>query len=138
MATVTQLTNPTFIIATTDFSDQCTSATLTTGFDELEITAFGATGRSFVKGLQAVEISATLFLSYGAAEVEAILAAQVGAGNTTVVMGAAPGAESATNPVYTITNTMLSSFTPIAGSVGELSTVELTFTGGTFARDITP
>jgi hypothetical protein len=33
---------------------------------------------------------------------------------------------------------MLASFTPINGTVGELQTVELTFTGGTFARDITP
>jgi hypothetical protein len=32
---------------------------------------------------------------------------------------------------------MLASFTPINGSVGELSTVEVTFTGGTFARATT-
>lgn len=136
--TTTQLSNPTFLIATNDFSDQCTSVTLTTGFDELEITAFGATGRRFTKGLQAVEVSATLFLSYGASEVEAILAAELGEGDTTLVIGAGPGAEDVDNPIYTITNAMLASFTPINGTVGELQTVELTFTGGTFARDITP
>jgi hypothetical protein len=32
---------------------------------------------------------------------------------------------------------MLSSFTPITGSYGELSMFEVTFTGGSFARDIT-
>jgi hypothetical protein len=136
--TTTQLSNPTFLIATNDFTDQCTSVTLTTGFDELEITAFGAAGRRFTKGLQAIEVSATLFLSYGAAEVEAILWDELGEGNTTLVIGAGPGAESPSNPIYTITNAMLASFTPINGSVGELQTVEVTFTGGTFARDITP
>ena len=136
--TTTQLSNPTFLIGANNFTDQCTSVTLTTGFDELEITAFGASGRRFTKGLQAIEVSATLFLSYGASEVEAILWDELGEGNTTLVIGAAPGPESATNPIYTITNAMLISFTPINGTVGELQTVEVTFTGGTFARDITP
>jgi hypothetical protein len=136
--TTTQLSNPTFVIGATDLSDQCTSVTLTTGFDELEITAFGATGRRFTKGLQAVEVSATLFLSYGASEVEAVLVSHLGFGTSTLVIGAAPGAESESNPIYTITNAMLASFTPINGTVGELQTVEVTFTGGTFARDITP
>jgi hypothetical protein len=36
-----------------------------------------------------------------------------------------------------ITNCMLASFTPINSTVGELATVEATFTGGTWVRDIT-
>ena len=37
----------------------------------------------------------------------------------------------------TITNAMLANFTPINSTVGELATVQATFTGGTWARDIT-
>jgi hypothetical protein len=136
MATTTHLSNPYISIASTDFTDQCTSASLTIGFDELEKTAFGSNGRTFTKGLQAIEVTATMFLSYGATEVEAILWDELGEGNTTVVVGASSVTPSATNPVYTISNAMLSSITPVGGSVGELSTIEVTFTGGTFARAV--
>ena len=36
----------------------------------------------------------------------------------------------------TITGTYLENFTPINSTFGELATVDVTFTGGTFARDI--
>lgn len=137
MATTVQLTNPVVTIGTTDFSDQCTNASISIGFDSLETTAFGDTGRKYVKGLQACEVTLTLFLSYGASEVEGILWDELGEGNTTVKLKAATGVESATNPEFVISNAMLATYTPINGGVGELGTVEVTFTGGTFARDIT-
>ena len=136
MATTTHLSNPYISIASTDFTDQCTSASITVGFDELEKTAFGATGRTFTKGLQAIEVTATMFLSYGAAEVEGILYAELGEGDTAVVIGASSVTPAAGNPVYTIANAMISSITPIGGSVGELSTIEVTITGGTFTRAV--
>ena len=134
MATTTHLTNPDVSVATVDLSDQCTSATITIGFDSLETTAFGSTGRTYTKGLQSVEVTLTMFLSYDTAEVEATLYDILGDGDTTLVIKATSGAAAVSNPQYTITNAMLASFTPINGSVGELSSVEVTFTGGTFAR----
>ena len=128
MATTTYLSNPTVLIGAVDVSDQCKAATLTVGYDQLETTAFGDTGHKFTQGLQSVEVSLTLFTSYGTGEVEASLYAALGTGTT----------ESASNPEYTITNAFLASFTPINATVGELSEVEVTFVGGTFVRDITP
>ena len=136
MATSTYLSNPTVLIGAVDVSDQCSSATLTVGYDSLESTAFGDTGHKFVQGLQSVEVTLTLFASYGAAEMEATLYAAVGTGTTTLVMSPSGTTESATNPEYTITNAMLASFTPINATVGELSTFEVSFTGGTWVRDI--
>ena len=140
MATTTFLSNATINITqgmtTTDLSDQANAVSLMIGQDSLESTAFGDTGHRFTGGLQNVEVSMTLFLSYGAAEVEAILASCVGTGTTTLVISPSGTTESATNPEYTITNCMLSDFTPINSTVGELATVEVTFTGGTWARDI--
>ncbi len=69
---------------------------------------------------------------------EATLFSVVGDGDTTIIVKATNVAESATNPHYTITNAMLASFTPVNGSVGELGMVDVTFVGGTVARDITP
>jgi hypothetical protein len=141
MATTTFLSNATINITqgvtTTDLSDQANAVTVTIGQDSLESTAFGDTGHRFTGGLQNVEVSMTLFLSYGATEVEAVLASCVGTGTTTLVISPSGTTESATNPEYTITNCMLSDFTPINSTVGELATVEVTFTGGTWARDVT-
>lgn len=141
MATTTFLSNATINITqgvtTTDLSDQANQVTLTIGQDSLESTAFGDTGHKFTGGLQSVEVSITFFLSYGSAEVEAILASCVGTGTTTLIISPSGATESATNPEYTITNCMLASFTPINSTVGELATVEATFTGGTWVRDIT-
>ena len=140
MATTTFLSNATVNITqgvtTTDLSDQVRSCTITTGFDPLESTAMGDTGHRFVSGLQSVEVTLEMYLSYGATEVEAILYTCVGTGTTTLVISPSGTTESATNPEYTFTNCMLESFTPVASTVGELAMVTATFTGGTWARDV--
>jgi len=149
MATQTFLSNATVNItqgATTwDVSDQCSNVTLTVGNEPLESTAFTSsgspTGRTYVAGLQSVEVSLTMYLAYGSTaapdtETEAVLAACVGK-SSTLVISPSGTTESATNPEYTITGAFLESFTPINSAIGELATVEVTFTGGTFVRDIT-
>ena len=138
MATVTFLSNATVAIGAVDVSDQVQSVTLTVGYEELDATAMGDAGRKFVKGLESVEVTLTMFNSYGTGEIEATLSDVVGDGDTTLTISPSGTSESASNPEYTISNAMLSSFTPVNSSVGELSTVDVTFTGGTFVRDITP
>jgi hypothetical protein len=141
MATSTFLSNATINITqgatTTDLSDQANAVTVTIGQDELEVTAFGDTGHRMVGGLQSVEVTMTLFLSYGATEVEGVLASCVGTGTTVLTISPSGTTESATNPEYIITNCMLANFTPINSTVGEIATVEATFTGGTWVRDVT-
>ena len=141
MATTTFLSNATINITqgatTTDLSDQANACTITIGQDSLESTAFGDTGHRFTGGLQTVDVSITFFLSYGATEVEAILASCVGTGSTVLTISPSGASESATNPEYVLTNCMLANFTPINSTVGELATVEASFTGGTWVRDVT-
>jgi len=141
MATTTFLSNATVNITqgmtSYDVSDQCTALTLTIGQDELEVTAFGDTGHKFVGGLQSVEVSMTLFLSYGTGEIEPLLAAAVGQGSTTLVISPSGTTESASNPEYTIQGAMLASAPVISSTVGEISQVDLTWVGGTWARDVT-
>ena len=141
MATTTFLSNATINLTqgatTTDLSDQANQCTITIGQDALEVTAFGDTGHRMAGGLQSVDVSITLFLSYGASEVEAILASAVGTGTTVLTISPSGTTESASNPEYIITNAMMENFTPINSTVGELATVTATFTGGTWVRDIT-
>ena len=137
MATTTiALTNASVSIGAVDLSDQVQSVTLTVGFDQLETTAMGDTGRKYTKGLQSVDVSITMFNSYGASEVEATLFDVCGDDAVTLVISPNGTTESATNPEYTITGAFLAGFTPVVGTVGELSMVTVNFVGGTWARDI--
>jgi hypothetical protein len=134
----TYLANPTVFIGAVDVTAMCNSAVLTVGYDSLESTSFGDLGHLYVKGLQSVSVELTLFDYYGAGSAEATLFAAAGTGTTTLVISPAGSSESATNPEYTISNAMMATFTPINATVGELSMISASFTGGTFARDITP
>ena len=144
MATSTYLTNPTVNLSPTtggaavDLTDQCRSATITLGVDSLESTAFGDTGHRFVPGLQTVSVELEMYLSYGAGEVEATLFANLGTGTTQLVISPSGTSETASNPEFTIINMQLVDYTPITGSVGELSMITASFIGGTYTRDITP
>lgn len=144
MPTSTYLTNPTVNLAPTtggalvDLTDQCRSATVTLGVDSLESTAFGDSGHRFVPGLQTVSVELEMYLSYGTGEVEATLFANLGTGTTTLVISPSGLSETASNPEFTIINMQLVDYTPITGSVGELSMITASFIGGTYTRDITP
>jgi hypothetical protein len=138
MATTTYLSEPAELkIATVDLTDQASSISFTLGSNPLTSTAFGDTGERMVPGLDTVEGSITLYVSYGASEVEGVIAGQVGLGTTTIVVKKATGALSASNPEWTITNTMIANY-GITYTVGELQVMEISFSGGTWARNITP
>jgi hypothetical protein len=142
-STTTYLTNPTVTILPAtggtlfDATTVTSAAAITVGFDALESTSFGDSGHLYVKGLQMVEVTLTCYASYGASSVEAALTAALGTGTSVITISPAGATESASNPEYVVTNAFLASFQPINGSYGELSMIEVTFTGGTFVRDIT-
>jgi hypothetical protein len=139
MATTTYLSNPDVIIATVNLRDQCTAATLTRTVEALESTAFGDTARFMSAGLENNELTLTLYMSYAASETYASLAALVGTQVTVIVSPQAPttpGTYSATNPGFTLTGTYLESLPVINATMGELSTIDITFTGGAYTVDV--
>ena len=136
MATSTILSNPKVVIATVDLSDQCTAATLTRTIEALEDTAFGSTARTYTGGLENNELTVTMYMSYAATETYATLSTLVGT-KVTVIVNPTSAADSATNPGFTLTNTYLEALPVINASLGELQTVDLTFTGGTYSADVT-
>jgi hypothetical protein len=133
MATTTYLSNPSVTVNSVDLSDQCTSAAVTVGYDQLETTAFGSSGHSFAAGLETVDVTLTLFVSYGTGEVEDTLQSLVGT-TTTIVVKPSDAAVGASNPSYTVTGAYLANLPVINASVAELSSIDVTFTGGTWAR----
>ena len=135
MATSTILSNPVVTVNSVDLSDQCTSAVFTERYAELTATAFGDTANKYVKGLGDHEVVLTLYMSYAASETYATLKSLVGT-TTTVVVKPAVGADSATNPGFTLTGAFLAEL-PHTFSLGELSTVDVTFHGGVYSEDTT-
>ncbi|CAB4163031.1 hypothetical protein UFOVP795_7 [uncultured Caudovirales phage] len=139
MATSVYLSNPKVTINAVDLQDQCTSATVNYVLEQLETTAFGDTARKFgastVTSLQNNTIEVELYQSYAATETEATIYGLVGI-QTTIIVAPATGAASATNPTYTLTGCYLESHTPINASLGELSTVTLSFAGGTLVKAV--
>ena len=137
MATSVYLSNPTVTINSVSLTDQCTSATINYVYEQLETTAFGDTARKFggaaVTSLQNNSVEVELYQSYAASETEATIYGLVGI-QTNIVLAPATGAASATNPIYTLTGAYLESHTPINASLGELSTITLTFAGGVLTK----
>ena len=139
MATSVYLSNPVVTINSVSLTDQCTSAVVTFALDQLETTTFGDVARKFgaatVTSLQNNTIEVELFQSYAASETEATIYGLVGI-TTTVIVAPASGVASATNPIYTLTGCYLASHTPINASLGELSTITLTFAGGALTKAV--
>ena len=144
MATATFLAGATCNITPTggsaiDVSDQLSKCELMIGNDILDATSLADTGHQGVPGLQQVSVNLDLFLSYGVGEIETLLAAIVAAGSCTIVVSPSGTTESASNPEYTITKATISGGTApvIMSTVGTLAVASVSFTNGTWARDIT-
>ena len=137
MSTSTYLSNPVVTVNTVDLTNQCTAATLTRTVEALEATAFGDTSRKYTGGLQNNELTLTLLMSYASAETYATLKSLVGTTTTVRVQPAAPP-DSATNPGLVLTGAYLENLPVLNASLGELSTIDVTFTGGVFSEDVTP
>jgi hypothetical protein len=135
MATSTYLSNPSLTVNAVDLSDQTTAATLTVKYDALESTAFGSTSRVYTAGLGDHELTVELYMSYAASETYATLATLVGTA-TTVVMKPTSSAVGATNPSFTLTGTYLESLPVIDATLGELSSISLTFRGGVYTAAV--
>lgn len=136
MATSTYLSNPVVTINSVDLSDQCSAATLTRTVEALESTAFGGTARVYVGGLENNELTCTLYMSYAASETYATLATLVGT-QTTVRVQPTSAVDSATNPGFILTGAYLETLPVLNASLGELSTIDITFRGGVYSVDTT-
>lgn len=135
--TTTYLSNPVVTVNSVVLTDQCTAATFTHRFDQLEATAFGDTDRKYVKGLGNHEVTLSLYMSYAGGDTYATLQALVGTTTTVRVQPTSAG-DSVTNPGFILTGAFLAELPVINATMGELSTVDVTFVGGVYSVDTTP
>ena len=132
------LTDVVVVLNTTNnISDHVASVTLTTDVNEVTTTAFGDTAVTRVGGLKDSSVQLEIHQDFAASNIESIVYPLIG---TVVPMTIKPtsGAISATNPEYQF-NVLISSWTPIAGAVGDLATVSVTYPiSGAITKDVTP
>lgn len=123
-----------------DLSDHVKSVTITGEADEIDTTAMGTTGtREFLAGLKTWSAQVEFQQDHAAGEVDATLF-PLWANGTVFACAFRPtsGAISTSNPEFQ-GNAILTSYNPIAGSVGEYSQVTVPLRGtGALTRDTTP
>jgi hypothetical protein len=142
MATSTYLANAKVEVGSssasvTNITDQVSSCVVNFNVEALEDTAFGSTARTNTAGLQNNSATLTVYASYASSESYATLSALVG---TKCFIRVTPvdAAISATNPAFELTNTYLAALPVVNANLGELSTYDVEFIGGTYVADITP
>jgi len=120
-------------------TDQCKSVVVTKARESLDASSFGSSARNYVGGLTNVTVTATLLMEYSATPGTYVdLTSLVGTNVYVAVKADSAAAISTTNPEFQITGGYLESLDVVNGSVGELSEVEITITGGTLVEDTTP
>ena len=111
----------------TELTDHVISSTINKAFDELDVSAMGNLGHSFIGGLEASTIAIDFLNDDSASSVMTTfntLVGQIAAfkiiQNSTVAIGT-------TNPVYT-GSILVNKLTPVAGKIGDVAVQSLTFT----------
>jgi hypothetical protein len=118
-------TNYAITIGGTDFSASLASAELSIEVDDVETTAFGASSRTRVGGLQTATLTLDFHQDFAASSVDATLQPLLGS-TTAIVIKPTSASVGATNPTYSFT-CLVTQYSPFASSVGDLATLSVTW-----------
>ena len=117
--------NPKITINSVDLTDRIAQVSLDMSFAEVETTAFGDSAVTRVAGLGDHSFSASFHQDFASSEVEQTIYPLLG--TTTEITVKPVNVTTATdNPLYTFT-VLVSEWSPVAGSVGELLTADVTW-----------
>lgn len=120
------LTDASVTVNSVDLSTYIASVTLNSTREVVDTTGFSTSGaRTRVAGLQDNSITLEFHQDFASGAVEATIYPLIGS-TTTIVVKPTSSAVSATNPSYTCT-ALVSEWTPLSGTVGELATASVTW-----------
>jgi hypothetical protein len=119
------LTNASVVFGSTDLSDYISSISLNSTFDIVETTSFGNSAKTRVAGLADNSVTFEFHQDYATGEVEQTIYPLLGTA-VSVVAKPVAGTTTAVNPQYAF-SALVSEWTPINGSVGELATASVTW-----------
>lgn len=123
------LTDASVTVNTQNLSTYVTSVTVNYEKDAIETTAMTATGHVFTGGLQNLSVTLEMQNDEAANKTMETLFAATGSGTNTLVIK-----NTSTGATFTCSNMFLQTSTPVNGSIGELATQSVTFTGGTLVK----
>ena len=115
-----------------DLSDHVQSVTIDAAVTEADVTAMGDTWDLSVAGRKKVTGSITFYQDFGASSVDATVWPLVGS-TTTITVRPTSATVGATNPDWDITDTLVTGYSPVAGTYGDSAMTTLSFAGGTLA-----
>jgi hypothetical protein len=116
-----------------NYSANLTQAELAIEADDVETTTFGSTYRTRIGGLKSASVNFQFNQDFGASGLDSVFFPLLGTA-ATVVIKPAGTAVSATNPSFTF-NALVTQYTPITGSVGDLATFSVSWpVSGTVTR----
>lgn len=120
------LTDAYVTVNSVDLSSFIASVTLNSTREVVDTTGFSTSGaRTRVAGLQDNSITLEFHQDFASGAVEATIYPLIG-NTTTVVVRPTSSAQSTTNPQYTC-SALVSEWTPLSGTVGELATASVTW-----------
>jgi len=119
------LTNASVVFGSTDLSSYISSITLNSTFDIVETTAFGNTAKTRVAGLADNSVTFEFHQDYATSAVEQTIYPLLGTA-VSVVAKPVAGTTTVVNPQYQF-SALVSEWTPLNGSVGELATASVTW-----------
>jgi hypothetical protein len=124
---ITVLTNVSVTYNSVDLSDHVESVEVNQSYDQVEITAMGASARTFTPGLRDDEITLNFYQDFAAGEVHQTLQALVGsAAGAALVIKPTTAATSTVNPAITVTCAPYE-YSALSGAVGDASQTSVTF-----------
>lgn len=130
------LTDVGVLINNVDLSDHVASVTINQNVDAVETTAFGDGGRTRVGGLEDSSLTLDFHQDFASANVDATIGPLLGLTTTFEIRPIGGDAVGATNPFFTGT-CLVTEFTPLNGSIGDLSTASVTWpVSGVVTREI--
>lgn len=133
----TVLTDAKVVINSVNLSTYVRKVTLNIEVDEQDVTAMGGNGyKAMIAGLKDWSVECDFNQDFGAAAVDATLW-PLFATTTTISVNPTSAANSTTNPQYT-GSVLVSRYTPLDGSVGDVSTITIPFrAAGPLTRNTT-
>lgn len=121
----TALVNPVLTINSVDMTAYIAECSLDISVDELDDTNFGDTAKSRIGGLKDGSVKFKFNQDFTVGTVDNIMWALLGT-VVTFAVKAATGTVTTSNPNYT-GSFLMTSWSPVNGSVGDLATVDVTF-----------
>ena len=111
----------------TNLSDSIARAELVINVADVDTTDFGSNGYTeLIGGLKSGTVSIDFHQDYASASVEATIFPLLGSIATAVIIAGNGTAASSTTPAYTAT-VLVNNWSPVAGAVGDLSTVSVSW-----------